>query len=295
MICLCRWTTAPLTLHTVILSQEIMKLKPPVTLITAPGKVELWTRGERFAVYLPAASVPGFESLWVMGSRAVTPSAPNGLALWVRHGSVNGTAFGTPNADGRMVTEDFAARRGNLTIGFQHVLRWESAGGTPVLTETRTVRALPAPSEGSILDVRLDLTANRERSVLFAPSLESLLTLQLAPALTPQSSGQLRNSLGDYGAGEIQGRSARWAGAIGVVERETVGVVMMEHPGNLWFPSPWIADETGVLSPSGFGWRTHELPAGQTLTLRYRLQTHVGYVDQGWGDARLLDFIRETQ
>jgi hypothetical protein len=281
-------------LCSIILSQESMKLKPAVTLLTAPGKVELWTRGERFAVYLPDAPTPGFQSLWVMGSRSLTQTAENGLALWLRHGSVNGVAFGTEDADGRFVTEDFTARRGSLTIGFQHILRWEALDGKPLLTETRTVRALPAPSEGSILDIQLELTANRDSDLLFEPSLDSFLTLQLAPALTSQGSGQMRNSLGDYGAEHIHGRSARWAGAVGVVERETVGLVFLEHSGNLWFPAPWIATNSGSVSPSGFGWRTHKLPAGHTLTLRYRLQTHVGYVDQGWGDARLLDFIRDT-
>ena len=271
-----------------------MKLKPSVTLLTAPGKVELWTRGERFAVYLPDAPVPGFESLTIMGSRLLTQMQNNTPALWVRHGSVNGIAFGTENAAGQIVSEEFTARRGKMSIGFQHRLHWLAPDSTTLLTETRTVRALPAPSDGSILDITVELQANSEFPVVFEPSVESFLTLKAAQAFV-NGSGQARNSLGDYGAQELHGRAARWIGMIGVVQGETVGMVWLDHPGNLWYPSLWVADADGTLSPSGLAWRRYELPANHTLTLRYRLQTHVGYVDHSWADARLLDFISDSQ
>lgn len=272
-----------------------MKPAPKVTLLTAPGKVELWTRGERFAVYLPDTSVPGFASLTVMGSRLLTQTAANGLALYLRHGNVNGVAFGTENADGKVTSEEFMARRGSQSVGFQHRLRYLAPNNTLLFTETRTVRVVPSASEGSILDMTLELQANPEFPVIFEPSPDSFLTLHAAQEFTPANNGQMRNSLADYGAEALHGRAARWAGVVGVVENETVGTVLLDHPGNLWYPSLWVAREDGTLSPSGLAWRRYELPASQILTLRYRLQTHVGYVDQGWADARLLDFIRDAQ
>jgi len=272
-----------------------MKPKPKVTLLTAPGKVELWTRGERFAVYLPDAPVPGFESLTIMGCRVLTQTAANGLALYLRHGNINGIAFGTENANGHIVSEEFMARRGSQSVGFQHRLRYVAPDNTLIMTETRTVRVVPSPSEGSILDVTLELQASPDAPVIFEPSADSFLTLHAAQEFTLANNGQMRNSLGDYGAEALHGRAARWAGVVGVVQNETVGMVWLDHSGNLWYPSLWVACGDGTLSPSGVAWRRYELPANQILPLRYRLQTHVGYVDQGWADARLLEFLRDTQ
>lgn len=282
----------------------------PVTLLTAKNRVEFLVRGERFATYrYDEGRTPGFTALYASAERAVTQPAANDLALWLAHGNVNGIAFGTESPEqtenledsvnGTIVSLEMLTRRSAYSVGFQHECGWLAPNGKQILTDTRTVRVTPGPSEGAILDIQIALQAHIETPVLFGRSDSAFLSIRAASALTSADSfamgaGQLRNSLGAYGAEEVHGRMAKWCACVGVVRNETVGFAFLEHPGNPFFPSPWVARPDGVLSPSPFAWRSFKLAAGENLTLRYRLLVHVGYVNQGWADARLTDFAREN-
>jgi hypothetical protein len=278
----------------------------PVSLLTTADRVEIFVRGEPFATYRYRESdTPGFTALYAQGERAVTQLAANGLALWMMHGNVNGVAYGVPGVPigqsvGQIITEDMMARRGSLSVGFQHDCVWLNEAGERALTDRRTVRVLPGPSEGTILDIEIRLQAPDDAPVTFGQTEDSLLCVRAASALYSDApltmgGGQVRNSLGEYGAESLHGRQARWCACVGVVRGETVGFAFLEHPRNDGFPSPWVARPDGVLSPTPFEWRSRTLPTGHSLTLRYRLLVHVGYVNQGWADARQSDFAGESQ
>ena len=277
----------------------------PVSLLTTADRVEFFVRGEPFATYrYREGDTPGFTALYAQGERAVTQPSTNGCALWLMHGNVNGVAYGVAGETsgqpaGQIVTEEMTARRGALSVGFQHECAWLNPVGERVLLDTRTARVVPGPSEGTILDIEIRLQAPEASPVAFGPTEDSLLCVRAASALYSvapfaMGGGQVRNSLGEYGAESLHGRQARWCACVGVVRGETVGFTFLEHPGNPPFPSPWVARPDGILSPTPFGWRSQTLPAGHSLTLRYRLLAHVGYVNQGWADARQDDFARET-
>lgn len=291
----------------------------PVSLLTTADRVEFFVRGEPFATYCyREGDTSGFTALYAQGERAVTQTAANGCALWLMHGNVNGVAYGVPPTEGngkkeegkeasissfppvgQIVTEEMMARRGSLSVGFQHECVWLNEAGDRVLADRRTVRVLPGPSEGTLLDIEVRLQAPEKAAVTFGATEDSLLCIRAASALYSDApltmGGQVRNSLGEYGAEAVHGRQARWCACVGVVRGETVGFAFMEHPGNDGFPSPWVARPDGVLSPTPFGWRSQTLQAGRSLTLRYRLLVHVGYVNQGWADARQSDFAGERQ
>lgn len=296
----------------------------PLSLLTANDRLEIFARGERFAAYRHGEGVtPGFTTLYASGERALTQPSPNGLGLWLMHGNVNGAAFGgateeekrrrggEENGDkqqgasskplfpvGRIVTDDLMVRRGTYSVGFQHECGWMLPNGERALTTVCTTRVLPGPSEGVILDIELRLQAPDDRGVTLGRSEDALLCVRAASGLYSvepfaMGAGQTRNSLGEYGTSQVHGRAARWCANVGVVDGETCGFAFLEHPANPAFPSPWIARTDGVLSPSPFGWRSQTLEPGEALRLRYRLLTHLGYVNQGWADARLADYLRE--
>ena len=276
-------------------------------------------RGERFASYRSGPENPGFTALLAPENRVLTRATrADGLALWIGHGSVNGVAFGTeakPDEEsdvlakiapdlaafrerytqqiGRIIPTETMARRGSHSIGFQQICEWRSPDDTLLLTDVRTIRVLPGPAEGRILDILLELRAPEEMAVLLEPSQDSLVQIQVASPLFPNGGGQLRNRNGDYGVEAMHGKGAAWCAAIGVVNGQTVGIVMLDHPANPGHPSPWIVREEGILSPSPFGWSRLELAPNESLALRYRLLIHEGYVDQGWADARMSDWLRD--
>ncbi len=300
----------------------------PLSLLTAHDRVEIFVRGERFAAYRHGEGVtPGFTTLYAPGERALTQPAPNGLGLWLMHGNVNGVAFGGETDKekrgqreeeteedknkqqaassrqllpvGQIVTDDLMVRRGTYSVGFQHECGWILPDGERILTTVCTTRVLPGPSEGVILDVEVCLQAPDNKAVTLGRADDALLCIRAASGLYSvepfaMGAGQTRNSLGEYGTTQVEGRAARWCACVGVVNGETCGFAFLEHPANLAFPSPWIARPDGVLSPSPFGWRTKTLAPGEALRLRYRLLTHLGYVNQGWADARLTDYARES-
>jgi hypothetical protein len=288
----------------------------PVTLLTAKNRVEFFARGERFATYrYEEGLTPGFIALYAPAERLITRTAENGLALWLGHDNVNGLTFGTEgseptgsldrvensanSANGAIVSLEMLTRRSAYSVGFQHKCDWLAPDGKRILTDMRTVRVTPGPSGGAVLDIQIVLQAPVDTPVVFGHSESAFLSVRAASALTSvdalaMGAGQLRNSLGAYGTENVHSRMAKWCACVGVVRSETVGFAFLEHPGNLFSPSPWVARPDGVLSPSPFAWRSYRLEAGERLTLRYRLLVHVGYVNQGWADARLADFVREN-
>ncbi|HZT42344.1 MAG TPA: DUF6807 family protein [Chthonomonadaceae bacterium] len=270
-----------------------------VALQTGQGRLDFLVRGEQFTSYGygDERAVPGFSELNAPGRRAVTrEEEPGGLALCLVHGNVEGVAFGVDGQGepGRIVTLEMTARRGSQTVGFQQECAWIVPDGRRLLTEARTARVHPGPGEARILDLSFRLVASEEQAVSFGRTEESFLRVRAASSLFPSGGGQVRNSEGTYDADGIHGRSAAWVACVGVVQAETVGFAFLDHPDNPWHPPPWIAREDGTLSPSPFAWREMELAASRAIFLRYRLIVHRGYVDQGWADARLAEYVREA-
>ena len=272
-----------------------------VTLQTKENRLDFLVQGERFATYQYGAErVPGFTCLMAPGERRITELEPrSGMGLWLAHGNVNGVAFGREEENaslqeqGRIVSTDLMVRRGTFSAGFQQTCAWLDSEKRCHLTDVRTIRMQPGPGTGRTLDWTITLQAPKERAVLFGRTEAAFLQMQVASSLRPSGGGQLRNSLGEYGAETMNGRSAAWCAGVGVVAGETVGFAFLEHPTNPWYPTPWRTTSEGLLSPSPFVWRQESLAPRETLTLRYRLLIHQGYVEMGWATERLQEFAHD--
>lgn len=270
---------------------------PQIT--TRPGSVDVHIDGERFGSYTSEGAAPGFTVLHAAGLRPVTQTDPAaGVALWVEHGNVTGLAVGLPvtaeGPAGRILSRALIVRRGAQSVGFLHECSWVAPDGESLLSDTRTVRIVRGPSAGIILDITLALEAPAGKSVEFGRTDEALLCLRVAPALCPAGGGQMRSSEDQFGPEAIHGRQAAWCACNGVVAAETVGLAFLDHPENPWHPAPWVCREDGLISPSPFPWRAFELEPGRTLTLKYRILVHSGYVEAGWVHARLRDWVQTS-
>ena len=104
-----------------------------------------------------------------------------------------------PAADlpaGRIVLREITARRGSQTVGFQQQCDWRGPDDAPLLTEVTTVRVLPGPGVGGILDFDIRLSTAGDRPITLGQTVDSLLMLRAASALFAAETGQVRNSRG---------------------------------------------------------------------------------------------------
>jgi hypothetical protein len=89
--------------------------------------------------------------------------------------------------------------------------------------------------------------------------------------------------------GAAWGKRADWCDYHAEHNGKTYGVAIFDHPQNLRHPTWWMARDYGLFGANPFGWHDYEkefakdphkgdytIPAGGSLTLRYRFYFHVG-------------------
>ncbi|HLH81289.1 MAG TPA: DUF6807 family protein [Chthonomonas sp.] len=269
----------------------------PVTLIARPGRVEFWIYGGLFAVYRTSSVAPcGFTAVYAKDRRPVLKPNEAGIVLGIARENVDGFDF-TPSSNsaypkGAIVPLSTMARRGPCSVGLRQDSLWITPVGEPIIAETRIFRALPGPGPSRILDIFLHLRPCAGREIVFGNAPHDLLQLYIAEPFLRET-GLARNSRGAIGIEQIHRRSAAWCGFVGVIQKETVGFALMDHPQNPFFPTDWNLSADGTLSPSPLLWSGFAQNLAKAISLRYRLIVHDGYVDFGWTGARLQDFAKE--
>ncbi|MCW3096668.1 MAG: Methane oxygenase PmoA [Chthonomonadaceae bacterium] len=259
---------------------------------TRPDCVELFVREERTARYLHDSPNPGLMPLFAWDRRAVTePCFEDGVSVWLGHSDLGGFDFGDRSSERRGLyrSEGVIARRGSQSVGLQHTCGCYTPDGRRLLTEVRTLRIQPGPAQGSMLDLRVELQAPDSDPVTLARSDRGLLRMRLASPFV-SFGGTIRNSAQEYGA-DVNGRSAAWCGCVGVVQAETVGLVILDHPTNPAHPPVWNLDPSGTLEINPHFWQDTVIAAGKSVEFRYRLLIHSGYVEQGWADRCMRAFV----
>ena len=104
--------------------------------------------------------------------------------------------------------------------------------------------------------------------------------------------------------GEAWGKHAAWVDYYGPVNGRTVGIAVFDHPSNLRHPTTWHARDYGLLAANPFGAHDFEgkpkgtgdytIPAGKSLTLRYRILLHEGDEKQGRVAERFKEFVQSA-
>jgi len=97
---------------------------------------------------------------------------------------------------------------------------------------------------------------------------------------------RMLNSEGKVGETNIWGKRANWVDYSGTVQGEKLGIAIFDNPNNVKHPTYWHARGYGLFAVNPFG--EHDfyndpkrdgsvtIPAGQSLTLRYRVLIHHG-------------------
>lgn len=219
---------------------------------------------------------------------------PHHRSLWVAHGDVNGANHWTVAKAGYQPKQRHA--------GFEKVegdtlvedLEWEGTDGQPIMKERRTVRFFAFADRNRGIDFTLEfapiagdvkLADTKEAglcSVRLSNAISQHATITLSTGAT--ATGDAKN---DKEEAAVWGKAADWCDESGMIDGKPYGVAILDHPANPRHPSRWMVRLYGLMTANIFGLHDYDktqskgagdftIPAGQSVTFRYRVVVHTG-------------------
>ena len=236
--------------------------------------------GKRITRVFPMENVPG-----------ETRDHPHHRGLWFTHGDVNGLDFWmnekvTPNgkqgliANGKVLKAAGGKNKGVI----QSACDWQSPDGKTILTEKRRMTFYAQNDERTI---DFDVTFTAVEKVKFGDTKEGFFAVRLRDELSEsKGTGTLVNAEGQQKMKQVWGARSPWVDYSGTLEGETVGIAILDHPGNPKHPTFWHARDYGLFAANPFG--EHDflrdktkdgsvtVEPGQSLRFRFRVIIHPG-------------------
>jgi hypothetical protein len=246
---------------------------------------------------------------------------PHHRSLWFAHGEVNGIDFWAEAAStggkppkiplGTIVHDKFLKVEGGAKEGvISSQNKWVGPDGVPVLTSVQTFRVYQRPANEREFDFEVTLTA-LEMDVTFQDSKEGAMAIRInesmrivQPGKKP-GAGHMLNSEGDKDT-DVWGKRAKWIDCVGPVEGKTLGIAIFDHPGNPKHPTRWHARDYGLFAVNPFCEKAMEksaadhagdvkIPAGKSVTYRYRFYIHEGDTEQAKVADRYSDYTAKVK
>jgi len=222
-------------------------------------------------------------------------------SLWFTHGDINGQDFwGEGEKSGKIVHDKFLKVASGPDAGIiQSQNKYVARDGKVICTDTRTHRFHNRP-DGQIMDFEITIHAS-EGKVVIGDTKEGSMAIRLAPTMQLKGKvgkGHILNSEGQRD-GQTWGKRAQWCDYYGPVENQIVGVAIFDHPQNPKHPTWWHVRDYGLFAANPFGVHDFEgkpkgtgditIPAGESLTFKYRFYFHKGDTNQ----AKVAEHYRE--
>ena len=216
---------------------------------------------------------------------------PHHRSLWFAHGSINGQDFWSEQKGfGKTVHQAFTKIESGEEFGLiQERNKWVAADGTVVCTDDRTLRIYnPKGAPERVLDFEVTLHAS-QGDLNLEDTKEGTMAVRLAETMRLKGKvghGHIVNSAA-VRDGQTWGKRADWCDYYGPVDGKTVGIAIFDHPQNPRHPTWWHVRDYGLFAANPFGEHDFEkladkkagnllVPAGQSITFRYRFYLHEG-------------------
>ncbi|MHB1033342.1 MAG: DUF6807 domain-containing protein [Pirellulales bacterium] len=207
-------------------------------------------------------------------------------SLWFTHGSVNGVDFWAEGVkSGQTVHREFLKVEGGARATIATRNDWIGPDGKKVCEDVRTV-VLGGDRESRWIDYEIVVKAT-EGPVKFGDTKEGSFGIRVADSMSVdrKRGGRIINSKGQSDDA-AWGKPAAWVDYSGPVEGENLGIAILNHPSSFRYPTCWHVRTYGLFAANPFGLRdfqgsekvdgSHTIPAGQSMTLRYRILLHKG-------------------
>ncbi|HRJ18743.1 MAG TPA: PmoA family protein, partial [Bryobacteraceae bacterium] len=128
--------------------------------------------------------------------------------------------------------------------------------------------------------------------------------IRLRDELMERKGGTLVNAEGGKGMREVWGKPSPWNDYYGPLEGETVGVAILDHPGNYRHPTHWHSRDYGLFAANPFGEHDYyrdktrdaglSLDTGKSARWRYRVVIHSGTTEEA-GIAKMFADYAKTK
>jgi hypothetical protein len=185
--------------------------------------------------------------------------------------------------------------------------KWVAADGNVVCSDIRTLRIYaPRNDKERLLDFEIEIQA-LDKDVVFGDTKEGSMAIRLAETMRLKGrvgKGHIVNSEG-VRDGATWGKRAAWCDYYGPVGDETVGVAIFDHPTNPRHPTWWHVRDYGLFAANPFGQHDFEslsdkaagnltVPAGKSITFRYRFYLHTGDEQEGKVAEKYKDYVKSS-
>lgn len=239
-------------------------------------------------------------------------------SMWFSHGAVNGVDFwgedasykGTPKHPvGKIVLDKVIEAKGGETGVVTTSQKWTAPDGSVPLTSVQTLRVHDRPESERLFDFETTLTAG-EKDATFGDTKEGTFGVRIAESMRlkqPKApgAGRIVNSEG-LRDDKVWGTHAKWVDMSGPIEGKTYGIAIFDHPSNLRHPTRWHARDYGLFAANPFcevemdksqpkGAGDYVLPAGKSVTFKYRVLIHTGEPDVAKIEAAFAEFAKTSR
>jgi hypothetical protein len=233
-------------------------------------------------------------------------------SMWFTHGSVNGLDFWSEDKNfGTIVHDGFVEVASGTKAGLiKSRNKWVAHDGKVICTDERTLRIYNRPATERLLDFEITLHASHGE-LTFGDTKEGTMAVRLNETMrlkpnkdnVGKPTGHIVNSEG-VRDDATWGKRAKWCDYYGPVEGKTVGIAIFDNPGNPRYPTWWHVRDYGLFAANPFGQHDFEnlkdnktagnlvVPAGQSVTFRYRVYMHEGDDQQAGVAARYAEYLK---
>lgn len=213
---------------------------------------------------------------------------PHHRSFWTAFDEVSGVDNWSETAGKHGYTrhQEFVDKtEGPVWGGFRARASWTARDGRKILDEVRAVRVYNVGSGFRLLDYNVNLAANHGDAEFHDTKEGGILAWRVFHTMKEDQGGRMVNSVGQSGEKNVWGKPASWLDYSGQVKGRTVGVAMMDHPGNTNHPPRWHARAYGLVGVNPFSVgsfepgkpkTTYRLKSGDELKFRYRVYIHPG-------------------
>jgi hypothetical protein len=226
-------------------------------------------------------------------------------SLWFAHSMMNGVDFWnegagdvgrSPKDKGHTELEALVETTSGKVGVIRTRDRFLAPDGKLICTDERTLR-FHADADGRYIDFEITLHALPDAPLLMGDNKDGTMATRVAQWMTMPhkvkgvetgGSGHIVTAKGDRDS-KAWGTRADWCDYHAEHDAKTYGIAIFDHSQNLRHPTWWMARDYGLFGANPFGWHDYEkefakephkgdytIPAGTSLTLRYRFFLHLG-------------------
>lgn len=235
---------------------------------------------------------------------------PHHHSFWYSHGDVNGVDLWSEGEKaGRTVHQYFARKESGRDAGVLATRNeWRAKDGKLLGHDERTYTFRRGRGPERVIDFEVTIHASAGALTL-GDTKEGTFAIRVAESMRVKQpknqpgQGHLVNAQGLLD-GAVWGTRSEWADYSGPVEGRVSGIAILDAPSNPRHPTWWHARDYGLFAANPFGIHDFErkakgagdlqIPAGGSLTFKYRVIVHRGDAREAGLAARFAEYAREN-